>query len=76
MSENRIKIGITSGDPHGVGPEIIIKALSDSRLLDSITPVIYANPEVIKAHKKAIGGEDFNYSTVKSAGEALPKSIS
>jgi 4-hydroxythreonine-4-phosphate dehydrogenase len=75
MSEQRIKIGITSGDPNGVGPEIIIKALSDSRLLDNIIPVIYANPEVIKAHKKAIGGEEFSYNTIKSASEALPKKI-
>jgi 4-hydroxythreonine-4-phosphate dehydrogenase len=75
MSEHRIKIGITSGDPHGVGPEIIIKALADHRLLDHITTVIYANPEVIKAHKKAIGGEDFPYNTVKSAADALPKKV-
>ena len=75
MSEFRVKIGITAGDPNGVGPEIIIKALSDSRLLDHITPIIYANPEVIKAHKKAIGGEEFNYNTVKSASDALPKKV-
>ena len=33
------RIGITLGDVNGIGPEVIIKALSDSRLLNLVTQI-------------------------------------
>ena len=36
-------IGITMGDPAGVGPEIIIKALSDRALYDICRPVVFGD---------------------------------
>ncbi len=47
-------IGITIGDMNGIGPEIILKALSDERMLDIMTPVIYANSKVIAYHKNIV----------------------
>ncbi len=38
---NKIKIGITQGDPAGVGPEIVRKALEDPRFEELCTPVVY-----------------------------------
>lgn len=38
-----IRIGITIGDPNGIGPEVVIKALSRDGVLDVVTPVIYAS---------------------------------
>lgn len=35
------RIGITAGDPAGIGPEIAKKASADSRVLEVCTPVIY-----------------------------------
>lgn len=75
MSEHKIKAAITSGDPHGVGIEIIMKVFSDPRMLDSITPVIYAHPEVIKAYRKAFNSEDFQYNTINTASEAVHKKV-
>ena len=34
MSEQRLKIGITQGDPNGIGWEVILKALADPRMTD------------------------------------------
>jgi 4-hydroxythreonine-4-phosphate dehydrogenase len=34
-------IGITVGDPAGIGPEIALKAAADARVLDVCTPVLY-----------------------------------
>ena len=45
--EKQIIVGITIGDPNGIGPEIIIKH-SDNRLLDFITPVIFSPKNIIK----------------------------
>ena len=37
-------IGITVGDPAGIGPEIARKAAADPRVLDVCTPVLYGPP--------------------------------
>lgn len=37
-------IGITMGDPSGIGPEIIVKALSDSKILEVCRPVVLGDP--------------------------------
>ena len=41
-------IGFTCGDLNGIGIELIIKSLSDSRLLDFMVPVIFANNKMLK----------------------------
>lgn len=58
-------IGITLGDVNGIGPEVIIKALSDSRILNLITPVIYGSTKVLSFYRKNMDFEDFNYTQVR-----------
>lgn len=69
------KIGITLGDFNGIGPEVIIKALSDPRLLSMVTPVIYGSARVISFYRKLMNLEEFNYSQVKTKGQFFTKSI-
>jgi 4-hydroxythreonine-4-phosphate dehydrogenase len=38
---NKIKIGITQGDPAGIGPEVVTKVLEDPRMAELCTPVVY-----------------------------------
>jgi 4-hydroxythreonine-4-phosphate dehydrogenase len=40
-SVNKPRIGITVGDPAGIGPEIALKAAADSRVLDVCEPRLY-----------------------------------
>lgn len=75
MSEVKIKVGITTGDPNGVGLETIIKVFSDIRIAESVTPIIYSHPELIKIHKRAINAEEFNYNNITSASDALVKKV-
>lgn len=75
MSEHKVKVAITSGDPNGVGLETIIKVFSDPRMLETLTPVIYAHPEVLKLHKKFCAVEDFQFNLINSASEALHKRV-
>jgi 4-hydroxythreonine-4-phosphate dehydrogenase len=75
MSEQKIRVGITSGDPNGVGLETIMKVFSDPRMADNITPIIYSHPEVIKLHKKMCNIEEFNYNSINVATEALAKKV-
>ncbi|MEQ9593706.1 MAG: 4-hydroxythreonine-4-phosphate dehydrogenase PdxA [Cyclobacteriaceae bacterium] len=73
--QEKPRIGITIGDLNGIGPEVVIKALSDTRLLRMITPIVYGSTRVLSYYRKLMGMEDFNYSQVKSDGQFHPKSI-
>lgn len=73
--QEKPKIGITLGDLNGIGPEVIIKALADNRLLQMITPVIYGSTRVLSYYRKQMNLEEFNYSQVKSKGQFFHKSI-
>jgi len=70
-----IKVGITLGDLNGVGPEIIIKALHDNRILTDIIPVVYGSNKVISHYKKQLNLHEFNYASCKSAAEINPKKV-
>ncbi|MDI6601376.1 MAG: 4-hydroxythreonine-4-phosphate dehydrogenase PdxA [Thermoanaerobacteraceae bacterium] len=45
---NKPLIGITIGDPAGVGPEVTLKALKNKGILDSCIPVVIGDINVIK----------------------------
>jgi 4-hydroxy-L-threonine phosphate dehydrogenase PdxA len=64
-----LRIGISIGDVNGIGPEVVVKALSRPGVLDLVTPVIYATPQVLKDYR---GEEDraFNYEIIKNAEAA------
>ena len=64
-----LRIGISIGDVNGIGPEVVVKALSRPGVLDLVTPVIYATPQVLKDYR----GEEnraFNYEIIKDAEAA------
>ncbi|MEY4350604.1 MAG: 4-hydroxythreonine-4-phosphate dehydrogenase PdxA [Bacteroidota bacterium] len=70
-----IKVGLTVGDINGIGPEVLIKALKDNRILTDIIPVIYGSNKVVSFYKKHLNLQDFNYQTCKSADEVSAKKI-
>jgi 4-hydroxythreonine-4-phosphate dehydrogenase len=72
-SENKVKVGITIGDFNGIGPEIILKALSDSRLYQSFTPILYGSSRILNHYKKLINLEDVHFLGIKDAGAAIPR---
>ena len=75
MSEHKIRIGITQGDMNGIGPETIIRALSDPAITELITPVIYSSVKVIQSHRKSMGIEDFGVHVVKPGDPLNPKRV-
>jgi len=68
---SKIKIGITLGDINGIGPEIIIKSLSNKELLDHFTPIIYGSSKVIAYHKNIVTESSFQFSTVAGPERAF-----
>ncbi len=72
---NLIRVGISIGDINGIGPEVIMKALRDARLLLDCTPIIYGSTKVFAYYKKVLDDQDFMYQSCKSAEEAQNKKI-
>ena len=68
-------IGFTCGDVNGIGIELLIKTLGDSRLLEICTPVIFASNKVINFYKKSIPDINFNYMSIKDSTRVNHKQI-
>lgn len=54
---SRPRIAITVGDPNGIGPEIIIKVLSQDKILSICQPIIIAPAKVVAHYLKVLGLE-------------------
>ena len=70
-----IKIGITQGDINGVGYEVIIKTLEDTRMLELFTPVIYGSAKIAHFYCKAIGMANIQLNQIADPDEALDGAI-
>jgi len=75
MSNTKIKVGITHGDINGIGYEIILKSLADSRILEICTPVIYGSSKIAAYHRKALNAESVSMNNIRSGDDAHPKRI-
>jgi 4-hydroxythreonine-4-phosphate dehydrogenase len=76
MSDNRIRVGITCGDFNGIGYEVVIKTLSDARMSEMLTPVLYGSSKVLAYYKNRIEeSKDFSFVVVSSAREARLRRI-
>ena len=72
----KITIGITQGDTNGIGYEVIIKALSDARILELCTPVVYGSSKFFGMYRKDIPEtENINTNVISSAKDAHPKRV-
>ena len=71
----KIKIGITLGDMNGIGPEVIIKALSSPGMTDYFIPIIYGSTKVLAYHKNLLDASNFNYVSINDIENASYKKI-
>jgi 4-hydroxythreonine-4-phosphate dehydrogenase len=68
-------IGISIGDLNGIGPEVVIKAFSDARMLEICTPVIFASNKVINFYRKSVPDANINYQIIKDFTKISPKQV-
>lgn len=73
MIDNKIVVGITQGDINGIGYEVIIKTLSDTRINEFCVPVVYGSPKVAAYHRKALNMENFSFNQIREISEANSK---
>ena len=66
-----IRIGVTLGDPSGVGTETIIKIFRDQRMHEMATFVLYGSSKALGFYRSKVeDAEGVNYTLVGSAAEA------
>lgn len=70
----KLKIGISIGDINGIGLEVILKTLSNPRILNFCTPIIYGSSKVVSYHKNIVG-VDFQFQATRSAQQLIPDKI-
>lgn len=75
QNSERPVIGITTGDLNGVGLEVIIKTLSDNRILDLCTPVIFASNKVINYYRRIVTEHTMNFNSTKDMKKINAKQI-
>ncbi len=49
---NKRKIGLTMGDPAGIGPEIIVKALSNQEIHEICNPIVIGDLKILQQTAK------------------------
>jgi 4-hydroxythreonine-4-phosphate dehydrogenase len=75
LQQQRPVIGISIGDPNGIGTELIIKTFSDHRVLELCTPVIFASNKLINFYRKSVPDTNFNYQSSKDFSRIAPKQV-
>ena len=53
--KQRVKIGITMGDPAGIGPEIILKSLLKAEVYNSCKPIVIGDVASLEHAKQMLG---------------------
>lgn len=56
-----VTVGISIGDANGIGPEVILKALSDPRIFEYITPVLYGSASVLSFYSRCLDGYELQF---------------
>lgn len=68
-------IGFSCGDLNGIGTEIIIKSLSDSRILEYCTPVIFASHKSINFYRKTVPEINQTFNVIKDFSKLSIKQV-
>ena len=68
--KNKTRVGITCGDPAGIGPELIVKLASDNRILQEAILIVYCPLPLIQAAKKSSGLEDLPSQHITNLAQA------
>lgn len=68
-------VGFSCGDVNGIGIELIIKSLSDHRILEMCIPVVFASNKSINFYRKNLPEINFSYNSTKDLSKLSHKQI-
>src|SRR5213082_2697927 len=53
--DRRPRVGITMGDPSGIGPEVVLKAVAEAEVRDICQPVIIGDAQLLAHNARTLG---------------------
>ncbi len=71
MTSNRKILGITMGDPAGIGPEITVKALADPQIYEICRPLVVGDASILEEALAITGQTGLAIHPVRQVSEAL-----
>ena len=75
VKSKKINVGISIGDPNGIGIEVMLKALSDSPSNDNCNYIIYSSYELIVNQKKDLNIKALPIKKIESFDEISHDSL-
>lgn len=73
MSDHKLKIGISIGDINGIGIEVLLKTMFDTRITELCTPIVYGSSKATSFHRKHLGIQDFSFQIINDASQSNNK---
>lgn len=73
--DKKIRVGITHGDINGIGYEVLLKALSDTRIAELCTPVIYGSAKIANFYRKGLELPEFKLFQIDGPDRAAEEQI-
>ncbi|MDR1877256.1 MAG: 4-hydroxythreonine-4-phosphate dehydrogenase PdxA [Flavobacteriaceae bacterium] len=71
LKSNKLKVGISIGDPNGIGIEVILKTLQNKEILEFFTPVIFASTKLMSYQKNVFGLNSMYFQGIFKPEEAI-----
>lgn len=66
-----IRVGITQGDINGIGYEVLLKMLDDTRILELCTPVVYGSAKIAAYYRKLLELPAVPFTQISSGEEIV-----
>lgn len=66
---HKVRVGISIGDFNGIGPEIIMKSLTDKTITDFFTPIIFGSGKLF-TYQKNLFKLNLNFNYITEASQA------
>jgi 4-hydroxythreonine-4-phosphate dehydrogenase len=68
-----LRLAVTLGDPNGIGPEVVLKALHDPAVKPLAQPLVIGAPGVLRTHADALGYGDLSIHAVTDVPDEMPE---
>lgn len=75
LSNNKIKLGISVGDLHGIGLEVILKTFQDHEILQKCTPIIFGPYSICYDYKNILKEKRITLNKIDSIKDSDPDKI-
>ncbi|MDE5826927.1 MAG: 4-hydroxythreonine-4-phosphate dehydrogenase PdxA [Duncaniella sp.] len=73
--DNKIRVGITHGDINGIGYEVLLKALSDTRIAELCTPIVYGSAKLANYYRRGMDLPEFKLFQIDSPDNAASDEV-